>query len=164
MKRQLLHKAALAFSKLPKLQQEYSEFCQQQLDWLEDYALFEVLRRYFSGKNWNEWPLPLKERKKEALLEFRNKESTEIERYKIIQFLFFRQWNEFKQYCNNKGIKIIGDMPIYVTYQSVEVWTHPELFKLDKSGDQLFQAGVPPDYFSITGQLWGNRYIIGRYT
>lgn len=156
LKRQLLHKAVLEFSKLPKLQQEYSEFCQQQLSWLEDYALFEVLRRYFSGKNWNEWPLPLKERKKEALLEFRNKESTEIERYKIIQFLFFRQWNEFKQYCNNKGIKIIGDMPIYVTYQSVEVWTHPELFKLDKSGDQLFQAGVPPDYFSITGQLWGN--------
>lgn len=156
LKEKLLQKAVLSFSKLPELQQEYTEFCQQQSDWLEEYALFEVLRRHFSSKQWNEWPKPLRERDKVALREFKDTKYTEIERYKIIQFLFFRQWNEFKQYCNKRGIQIIGDMPIYVTYQSAEVWTHPELFKLDRNGKQLFQAGVPPDYFSPTGQLWGN--------
>ncbi|MDD3655296.1 MAG: 4-alpha-glucanotransferase [Atribacterota bacterium] len=156
LKQQILQKAVLVFSKLPKLQKEFADFCQQQAFWLEDYTLFEVLRHQFNHQQWNEWPVPLRERNMGTLTEFKKTMSAEIERYKIIQFLFFRQWYEFKHYCKAKNIKIIGDMSIYVTYQSAEVWTHPKLFKLDKNKNQFCQAGVPPDYFSPTGQLWGN--------
>jgi len=155
-KERLLQKAVLSFSKLPQLQQEFTDFCQRQSFWLEDYALFEVLRQQFDDRKWNEWPLSLRDRKVDNLEEFKKKRAETIKKYKIIQFLFFRQWSELKNYCNSLNIKIVGDMAIYVTYQSAEVWTHPELFKLDKNRNQLGQAGVPPDYFSPTGQLWGN--------
>ncbi len=156
LKQNLLQKACAVFPQLPTLTQEFDDFCYEQSFWLDDYALFEVLCLQFPNKPWNKWPIPIRDRDKNTLAEFRKKRSVELKKYKIMQFLFFQQWSKLKKYCFAKNIQIIGDIPIYVTYQSAEVWAHPELFKLDKNKGLLYQAGVPPDYFSTTGQLWGN--------
>ncbi len=156
IKQNLLERAINTFPKIAKLQQEYVDFCQKQSFWLDDYILFELLHQKFTNYKWNRWPTPLKDRDIDTLKEIKKNSSAKLERLKIIQFLFFRQWYQFKGYCNRRKIKIIGDMPIYVTYQSSDVWSNYQLFKLDKKKNQLGQAGVPPDYFSSTGQLWGN--------
>ena len=156
LKKQLLEKACYIFNQIPEFQQEFNNFCQQQSFWLDDYVLFEVLRSYYPDREWNQWPSQIKERDLDTLQAFEKKMAKEIKKQKIIQFFFFRQWNKFKNYCELKNIRIIGDMPIYVTYHSADVWSHPKLFKLDRSKNPLFKAGVPPDYFSKTGQLWGN--------
>jgi 4-alpha-glucanotransferase len=135
---------------------EYNRFCSQHSSWLNDFALFVALKQHFNGKAWNQWPPEVRDRQPDALQAFKEEIHDTIEQEKFQQYLFFRQWFTLKGYCNEKGIQIIGDMPIYVDYDSVDVWTHPEIFRLDAERQPEAVAGVPPDYFSATGQLWGN--------
>jgi len=135
---------------------DYELFVKEQQYWLDDFALFTVIKACQSGRSWNEWPKPLKTRQPAALEEFQRRHSADLERVKFIQYLFFRQWQKLKAYANGKNIAVIGDIPIYVNYDSVEVWRHPSYFKLDREGEMKFISGCPPDYFSRTGQRWGN--------
>jgi 4-alpha-glucanotransferase len=135
---------------------EYEYFCSQNASWLDDFALFVALKGHFNGKAWNQWPAEVRDRQPDALQSMKEDLHHTMEQEKFQQYLFFRQWLALKGYCNEKGIQIIGDMPIYVDYDSVDVWTHPEIFKLDAERQPEAVAGVPPDYFSATGQLWGN--------
>jgi len=135
---------------------EYERFCSQNASWLEDFALFVALKGHFQGHAWSEWPPEVRNRQPEALQSMKEDLHEGIEQEKFLQYLFFRQWFALKGYCDEKGVQIIGDIPIYVDYDSVDVWTHPEIFKLDADGQPEAVAGVPPDYFSATGQLWGN--------
>ncbi|MFH1353416.1 MAG: 4-alpha-glucanotransferase [bacterium] len=130
-------------------------FCRKNGYWLDDYCDFLVLRDKF-GYLWNSWPASFAKREEKHLYDFRKKFSEEIEEKKFIQWLFFKQWYELKKYANKKGIKIIGDVPMFVSLDSADVWAHRELFLLNRRGNPLFVSGVPPDYFSRTGQLWGN--------
>ncbi|MGB3265398.1 MAG: 4-alpha-glucanotransferase [Microcoleus sp.] len=141
----------------PLQQKEFSGFCQTKALWLEDYALFMALKDRFNGSSWHTWEPEIARRKPEALDKWRQQLNTEIYYYKYVQFEFFRQWSELKRYANLRDIKIIGDIPIYVAHDSADVWSNPNLFCLDEaSGEPALMAGVPPDYFSATGQLWGN--------
>ena len=141
----------------PMLQKEFSGFCESKEDWLEDYALFMALKDYFGGVSWNNWEPEIARREPESLEKWRQQLNAEIYYYKYVQFEFFRQWTELKRYANLRDIKIIGDIPIYVAHDSADVWSHREIFCLhEASGEPALMAGVPPDYFSSTGQLWGN--------
>jgi 4-alpha-glucanotransferase len=141
----------------PVQQKEFSGFCQTKAFWLEDYALFMALKDSFNGSSWHTWEPEIARRQPEALDKWRQQLNTEIYYYKYVQFEFFRQWTELKRYANLREIKIIGDIPIYVAHDSADVWSHPDLFCLDEAtGEAALMAGVPPDYFSATGQLWGN--------
>jgi len=139
-------------------QKKFEEFCQATSYWLEDYALFMALKDANDGKRWVEWvPAALTKRQPEVIEEWRQRHKAEIFYHKFLQFEFFRQWSELKNYANLRGIEIIGDMPIYVAHDSAEVWANREYFCLDdETSDPSLMAGVPPDYFSATGQLWGN--------
>lgn len=134
---------------------DYIDFLQQEKNWLEDYALFMALKDHFD-KPWYQWEKSIKMRDSSVLSGYRSLLAKEIEFQKFIQFQFFIQWFAVKAYSNLHGIRIIGDLPIYVAYDSADVWVHPELFHLDKEFNPVEVAGVPPDYFSETGQLWGN--------
>jgi 4-alpha-glucanotransferase len=134
----------------------YIRFCKDNRSWLDDYALFAVLKRSFHNAVWNQWPAPIARRDPYVLRSLRKLLKPAIEREKFIQYVFAQQWAELKKYCNRKKISVIGDIPIYVDFNSVDVWVHPEMFKLDKNGNPTHVAGVPPDYFSRDGQLWGN--------
>ncbi len=134
----------------------YQTFANESAHWLNDYALFMSLKEHFGGVSWHEWPWEIRDRTESALKEWTFKLADRIEREKFYQFLFFRQWSALKGYCNRKKIQVIGDIPIYVSYDSADVWSHPEFFKLDGEKRPLLVSGVPPDYFSSTGQLWGN--------
>ncbi|HBG25517.1 MAG: 4-alpha-glucanotransferase [Planctomycetes bacterium GWF2_41_51] len=136
----------IAVSKFNRFNDEYADFCTQNKYWLEDYALFVALAGRLKNFDWPKWP----KIKPDHNLKLA------IEKEKVLQFIFFRQWFALKQYCNTRGIKIFGDIPIYVSYKSADVWAHSEIFKLNKSKKMIFKSGVPPDYFSRTGQLWGN--------
>lgn len=133
---------------------EFDLFCERERYWLDDYALFIILRKEFNDRPWNEWPAGLKNRNNKTLGEYRKKFEGEIKKEKFCQYIFQEQWVSLKEYCNNNGIKLIGDMSFYVNYDSAEVWAHPEYFKLGKDKIPLMVAGVPPDYFSESGQLW----------
>ena len=135
---------------------DYGEFCHKNAHWLNDYALFTSLKFRFQGKPWSEWPPDLRNRQHQALQQASNELQNSMERIFYYQYIIFKQWMTLKNYCNGKGVKIIGDMPIYVVYDSADVWVHPELFNLDEQKRPITVAGVPPDYFSETGQLWGN--------
>jgi 4-alpha-glucanotransferase len=135
---------------------EYERFCREQSYWLEDFALFKALKTRYGGKVWSDWSPDLRDRRPEALQSARQELSRGLEREKFLQYIFFQQWSALKSFCNQRGIQIIGDIPIYVNYDSSDVWVHPELFKLDEQKKPYVVAGVPPDYFSATGQLWGN--------
>ncbi len=135
---------------------QFKQFCLDNKQWLDDYALFMVLKRHFQGKFWCDWPKEIRDRKTEILRAVKKELQDEIEKEKIIQFVCYKQWFALKNYCHKKRIKIIGDIPIYVEYNSVELWTNPKIFCLDKEKRSCVVAGVPPDYFSKTGQLWGN--------
>lgn len=155
IKMDLLRKAYNNFQHHP--QELFQEFCQEQAQWLDDYALFMAIKTVTNGDPWNTWEPGLAKRKPEALTEFAQKFSDEINFRKYLQFEFYRQWHYLKRYANERGIRIIGDLPIYVAHDSADVWAHPELFCLHPAtGDATLVAGVPPDYFSATGQLWGN--------
>ncbi len=127
-----------------------------QQHWLQDFALYTALRQENAGRSWLEWPVPLRDREPQALAEARKRLVDAIEQICFEQFIFFRQWYAIKQYANECGVLLFGDMPIFVAHDSADVWTHRHYFKLDQSGHPLVVAGVPPDYFSATGQRWGN--------
>lgn len=135
---------------------EFDTFCDQEKNWLDDYALFRALKDFYKGDIWPHWDADLVARKATALKKARTRFSQEILFHKYQQFLFFRQWLELKKYANDRDIKIIGDIPIFVAHDSSDVWARPDLYFLDDKGYPTVVAGVPPDYFSETGQLWGN--------
>jgi 4-alpha-glucanotransferase len=134
----------------------FDQFCADHRAWLEDYALFTVIKNHHQGRAWGDWEKDLRDRNPVELDRIRKEYSHEIEREKFLQHLFFKQWFSLKRYCNDRGVSLFGDIPIYVNYDSADVWTRPELFKLDEERRPALVAGVPPDYFSKTGQLWGN--------
>lgn len=125
-------------------------------DWLEDYALFMALKNANGGRAWNTWEEDIKLRKMAAMKAALKKYADEVEFYSFLQYLFLKQWTKLKSYANSKGIEIIGDIPIYVAFDSADTWANPELFQLDKKNTPIDVAGCPPDAFSATGQLWGN--------
>lgn len=137
-------------------QQAYHTFCTNNAVWLDDYSLFMALKSRLQGQSWHKWPKELRDRVSKSMDDMRAALSLEIERAKFLQYVFHKQWTGLKTYCHEKGIQIIGDLPIYVVHNSADVWAHPELFKLDGEKKPYVVAGVPPDYFSKTGQLWGN--------
>ncbi|WP_250124692.1 4-alpha-glucanotransferase [Chroococcidiopsis sp. CCMEE 29] len=136
---------------------DYEQFCQEQSYWLEDYVLFMALLEANSGKSWNDWDRAIARREPTALKAASETLQDSILYHKFLQFTFFEQWKQLRAYANHKNIKIIGDVSIYVCHNSAEVWTNPEIFKLNpETFEPAYIAGVPPDYFSATGQLWGN--------
>jgi 4-alpha-glucanotransferase len=137
-------------------QDAFREFCHRQAVWLDDYALFMAVKDAYGGSAWNQWDPAIALRQPEALRHWRKKLADEIEYWKFWQFLFFKQWRTLKAYCQKRDVQIMGDIPIFVARDSSDVWSHPELFYLDELGNPTVVAGVPPDYFSATGQLWGN--------
>ena len=150
----LLHKAWERFRK--KIPGDYGKFCQEEADWLEDYALFMALKDAHNGAAWTEWETELRKREEKALAKARDELAEEIGFWKMIQYLFYQQWKALKRYANDKGIRIIGDVPIYVALDSADVWAEPSQFYLDEELMPLDVAGCPPDAFSEDGQLWGN--------
>ncbi|MBW4428130.1 MAG: 4-alpha-glucanotransferase [Nostoc desertorum CM1-VF14] len=136
---------------------EFAGFCDSKAYWLDNYALFMALKDAHENASWHTWEPEFVKRKPEALAEVQDRLNGDIFYYKFVQFEFFRQWSELKSYANMRGIDIIGDIPIYVSHDSADVWAHPDIFCLDEeTGVAAQMAGVPPDYFSSTGQLWGN--------
>lgn len=157
-KNALLEKAFANFQRTTDtdLRAEFLTFTQEAAVWLDDYALFRALKDANGGVAWNNWSRAVARRTDAALAQAREQLQDKIEAQRFYQFLFFKQWNAIRNYCHERNIKIIGDIPIFVAYDSSDVWANPEFFKLDDSGNPLVVAGVPPDYFSKTGQLWGN--------
>jgi 4-alpha-glucanotransferase len=155
-KSEILKTAYEKFVGMPDYECRFENFLNDNAHWLNDYALFIALKEHFEGTAWNEWPPEIRDRTESALNEWSRKLSGRIGREKFHQFLFFRQWTALKSYCNRKNIQVIGDIPIYVSYDSADVWANHEYFKLDDAKSPVLVAGVPPDYFSKTGQLWGN--------
>lgn len=134
----------------------FAEFCNAESSWLDDYALFMTIKERQNGSEWSHWPTGLVDRDPQVLQRVREHSAEEIGFWKFCQWCFARQWSNLKSYSRERGIRIIGDVPIFVAYQSADVWAHRELFELDENGRPTVVAGVPPDYFSKTGQLWGN--------
>lgn len=135
---------------------DYDDFLDRHKLWLEPFVTFVALKRHFKGRQWSDWPAPIRDRKARDLDRVRDRLSDAIDRERFLQYVFYKQYLRLKDYCNRQGIQVAGDVPIYVAYDSADVWSNPELFKLDRSKKAKFKAGVPPDYFSETGQLWGN--------
>jgi 4-alpha-glucanotransferase len=133
----------------------FDRFCRE-TPWLDDFALFTVLRRHYHPRSWNQWPAPLRDRRPEALEAARKTYRKAIRWQKILQYLFLGQWAALRRYCHGRQIRLIGDMPIYVPLDSADVWSHRRCFKLTRTGRPAAVSGVPPDYFSATGQLWGH--------
>jgi 4-alpha-glucanotransferase len=133
-----------------------SEFCQRHAYWLDDFALFLSLREHYVQQPWNTWPQEIKLRVPHALDTARKALHEAINFHQFVQFLFFSQWQQLKQYAHLRGIQLFGDIPIFVSYDSADVWAQPQQFKLDDQLNMTVVAGVPPDYFSATGQRWGN--------
>jgi 4-alpha-glucanotransferase len=138
------------------LNQGYEEFCAQQEHWLEDYTLFRALRAKYQNAYYLDWPEDLVQRRPAALAAARSELANEIEQVRFAQFLLFRQGDQLKAYAHSKGVRLIGDLPFFVSPDSSDVWANPEFFLLDEHRRPRFVAGVPPDYFSAQGQLWGN--------
>lgn len=138
-------------------------FCQAKAFWLDDFSLFMALRNEFNQQSWNQWPEYFKERDTKTMREARRRLHEQIESIKFEQYVFFRQWMELKAYANQRGVLLFGDIPIFVSYDSADVWSNREVFRLDHSGEMSVVAGVPPDYFSETGQRWGNPHYNWKY-
>ena len=134
----------------------FSGFCQAHAGWLEDFALYQALRGEQGGRSWVDWPVELRRRDPAALAEARERLAAAVDQARFEQYVFFRQWHELRDHANGLGVLLFGDIPIFVAHDSAEVWAHPEYFKLDETGHPRVVAGVPPDYFSETGQRWGN--------
>jgi len=134
----------------------FERFCDSAGPWLDDYALFMACKDAHGGTIWTSWEAPIRNRNARALSQWSQKLAKEIQAYKYWQFEFFRQWKKLRGYCHERGIRFMGDIPIYVAHDSADVWANPDLFYLDKEGRPAVVSGVPPDYFSATGQLWGN--------
>ncbi|UCE88178.1 MAG: 4-alpha-glucanotransferase, partial [Pseudomonadota bacterium] len=134
----------------------YAAFVEAQRYWLDDFALFTALRETHHGAPWYDWPANVRGRKPAALKSARAKHAARLEQVFFEQFVFFEQWHELRDYAHRHGVLLFGDMPIFVAHDSADVWAQPENFALDDTGHPLAIAGVPPDYFSETGQRWGN--------
>lgn len=135
---------------------EFNMFVKENDFWLEDYALYMAIKDSYKGLSWIEWDKDIRLRKKEAIVEYRTKLSDDVEFYKFIQYVFLKHWNKLKKYANKNGIKIIGDIPIYVAFDSADTWANPELFQFDDKLEPIAVSGCPPDGFAKDGQLWGN--------
>jgi len=153
-KSSLLERAYQTFQSTNK-SADYDHFLEANRSWLPDHALFKALTARFAGKPWSEWPAELRDRRPYALEDARRTEKVAIEKEEFVQYSFFSQWFRLKEYCNSRNIHIIGDLPVYVDFHSADVWANQTFFKLDKDRRPYVVAGVPPDYFSPTGQLWG---------
>ena len=138
----------------------FNLFCKENKEWLNDFSFFMAAKDFHNGELWTKWDKGLVVRDKDAMEKWKGKLADDISFHKFVQFQFFAQWKKLKEYANSKGIKIIGDIPIFVAYDSSDVWANNKIFTLDKEGNLEFVAGVPPDYFSETGQLWGNPLFI----
>lgn len=145
-----------AFNNFDLNNTEFVDFCNENSYWLDDFALYMSLKNSFDGKPWNEWPQELKTRNEKSISKAKIDLKKEIDFQKFIQYIFFRQWNDLKRYANENGVKIIGDIPIYVAGDSADVWANPKQFLLDEDCNPIEVAGCPPDAFSEDGQLWGN--------
>ncbi len=135
---------------------KYNEFTEQNSEWLNNYALYMAVKNSFDMISWTEWPEDIKMREEDAIEYYEQELADDIYFWKFVQYKFYEQWESFRAYVNGLGIKILGDMPIYVAMDSADTWANPELFQLYDDGDPIAVAGCPPDYFSATGQLWGN--------
>lgn len=154
----LLDRAFIQFqhSNSKSLRQDFEDFQDKHSFWLPDFSLFMALKEAYGGGSWVNWPSPLLKRDPSAIDQARDSHSMAILRQEFRQYIFYRQWDALREHANREKILIIGDIPIFVAHDSSDVWAHPELFYLDGKGDPTVVAGVPPDYFSKTGQLWGN--------
>ncbi len=154
----LLRRAHAAFvaSASPEARADFDAFRQQQAAWLPDFALFMAVKAAHDGRSWHTWERGLAQREEQALLAFRARSAAEIEAHEFVQWAFSRQWQRLRGLCRARGLRVMGDVPIFVAHDSADVWAHPELFRLAADGRPAFIAGVPPDYFSATGQCWGN--------
>ena len=157
-KGRMLFRAAHRFNQSagPERRQAFDEFCAHQAYWLNDYVLFRALRRHFGERSWLEWPEDIRRREPAALAHWGEELSEQVFFRKYAQFVFFEQWFALKRYANQRGIRIMGDLPIFIALDSVDVWANARLFYLDEENRPILVAGVPPDYFSETGQRWGN--------
>ena len=135
---------------------EFAVFCAQQAHWLDDYALFRTIRAHHPRGDWTAWPEPLRRRDPGALAQARQRWSSTYRAVQWLQYRFYRQWQVLRDHGAERGVQLIGDLPLLVAHDSADVWSHPEFFQLDACGQPLVVAGVPPDYFSATGQWWGN--------
>ena len=154
----LLRRAAGDFAQRASAAQQadFAQFCAAEADWLDDFALFMALKDAHSGQSWNQWEMGLRSRQPAALQAAATTHAAAVHGHKFNQWLFYRQWQQLKAYANQRGIQIIGDIPIFVAMDSADAWTNPSEFFLDEQFQPTVVAGVPPDYFSATGQLWGN--------
>ncbi len=150
----VLRRAAERFRAAPP--EDFGDFCRENAGWLEDYALFMTLKGCHGGASWLNWTPALRSREPDALEAARRAYAGELDFWRTVQYLFYAQWRALRAYANGKGISFIGDLPIYVSLDSVDVWAHPELFQLDENRVPREVSGCPPDGFSETGQLWGN--------
>jgi 4-alpha-glucanotransferase len=157
-KRPVLRQVADRFGQhaTPEQQADFRQFCADNAGWLEDFALFMALKDAHDGQPWNQWPLDLRSRKTRALVAAGQEHDAAIHSHKVSQWLFYRQWTALKAYANQQGIQIVGDIPIFVAMDSADAWANPKNFHFDDEYQPKVVAGVPPDYFSATGQLWGN--------
>lgn len=138
-----------------ELEQNFKTFCEEQSSWLSDFALYSVFKQHYENKAWYQWDDQYKKRDEKALSKFSAENQNLIQKEKWLQFLFLKQWKALKDYCNKRSIQLLGDLPFYISYDSVDVWANPEIFSLDKNSNMIGVAGVPPDYFNANGQLWG---------
>ncbi|WP_187264105.1 4-alpha-glucanotransferase [Pontibacter beigongshangensis] len=138
-----------------ELRTQFAAFIREHSEWIEDYGQYVAFKNHFEHKSWVDWADEIKYRQERPMLELAHELAMEIEREQFLQFLFYRQWENLKKYCNKQQIYLIGDMPFYVSHDSADIWSHPHYFKLDGTGQPVASSGVPPDYFSETGQLWG---------
>ncbi|MEE4363741.1 MAG: 4-alpha-glucanotransferase, partial [Desulfotignum sp.] len=163
------HKQALFQLAFERLEQQgknlagFDRFCARQKDWLEDYATYMALKAHCNQAVWQQWPQPLRDRHPDALAGIQNSLAGQIRFHKFVQFLFFCQWQALKDYCNARSIRLYGDLPIYMPFDSADVWGCPQQYKLDKNRSPTVVSGVPPDYFSDTGQLWGHPVYDWQY-
>ncbi|MES2268400.1 MAG: malto-oligosyltrehalose synthase [Bacteroidota bacterium] len=157
IKHQLLERAWQVYKSHPTeaLKEDFELFCEQEKDWLNNYALYCVLKDKYGQAPWNTWPNEFKFREPNALNQFTVSYSDELEKVKWLQFVFTKQWASLKAHCNNLGISIFGDIPVYISYDSADVWAEPGIFDLDEKLDMVNVSGVPPDYFNSNGQRWG---------
>jgi len=139
-----------------RLENDFVAYCVENKRWLDDFALFMALRLDYQLASWKDWPEPLKMREKSALKEYTQENKLKIQFHQFLQFIFHQQWSKLKSYANGKGIQLIGDIPIFTGFDCADVWANPHLFQLTADREPIAVAGVPPDFFSETGQLWGN--------
>ncbi len=157
-KQQALQQAGKNFCQQasPALLDAFRAFQAKNKSWLPDYSLFTAIHVHYQGRPWYEWPKPLRRKRSQGCTEMKQRLACEVAQLEFEQFIFFRQWQSLREYAHSKGVYLFGDMPLYVHLDSCDVWAHQQLFQLNKKGQPLTVAGVPPDYFSEDGQRWGN--------